>query len=86
MHIRLRPLNLSLPFLVVLLALSLITTITLAAPTAIPAADTNNDLAVPEGTTHAARSVSEIIAVRKAAEKRAERERGREGKVGMGIW
>ncbi len=67
---------------IITLLLSLTTTIT-AAPVAIP----DSDLAVPKGTTHAARSVSEILALKAAAErKQTEMKRKREEKEVMGLW
>lgn len=64
------------------LLLSLTTTIT-AAPTAIP----DSDLDVPKGTTHAARSVSEILALKAAAQKKQAEMRGkRDEKEVMGLW
>lgn len=64
------------------LLLSLTTTIT-AAPAAIP----DSNLAVPKGTTHAARSVSEILALKAAAQKKqAEMRRKRDEKEVMGLW
>ena len=67
---------------IITLLLSLTTTIT-AAPAAIP----DSDLDVPKGTTHAARSVSEILALKSAAmKKQAEMKRKRDEKEVMGLW
>lgn len=68
------------------LLLNLITTI-LAAPVAnpVPAADPA-DYNVPNGATHFARSVPEILAQKKAAEKRAGMGNGREKVKEMGLW
>ena len=64
---------------IITLLLSLTTTIT-AAPTAL----LDSDLGIPKGTTHAARSVSEILAL-KAASMKKQAEMNRKRDV-MGLW